>query len=82
MPEQQKWTTKLVRYNFNIIYRTDHQNQVVDFLYRPQNNSVNKKPLVLLEPIPTPRQTLPHSVIDHPNLSTSSHFPHPSMPLI
>jgi len=37
-PEQQKWPTKLLRYNFNIIYKPNFQNQVANFLPWPQTS--------------------------------------------
>jgi len=38
MPKQQKWATKLLGYNFEIIYRPGRHNQAADFLSSPPSS--------------------------------------------
>jgi len=50
-PEQQKWVAKLLGYNYEILYRSRHENLAVDALfYRPDNP--------LLNPLFVPQVTL------------------------
>jgi len=37
-PEQQIWASRLIGYNFDILYRPGRHNQAADFLYRPPSS--------------------------------------------
>lgn len=50
-PAQQKWVTKLMGYDYEVIYRSGHENKVADALSRQTENST-------LTAISTPQSTL------------------------
>ena len=47
-PEQQKWASRLIGYNFDILYRPGRHNQAVDFLSKPPSSVF----LAISSPVP------------------------------